>query len=41
MALKQVIEIYELLDSARADGQRVTSLLKERGIQDVEVVHPG
>jgi Protein of unknown function (DUF1177) len=38
MALKQVIEIYELLDSPRANGERVASLLKERGIHGVEVV---
>jgi hypothetical protein len=38
MALKQVIEIYELLDSPRANGERVASLLRERGIHCVEVV---
>jgi hypothetical protein len=38
MALKQVIEIYELLDSPKANGQKAASLLKERGIDDVEVV---
>jgi len=38
MALKQVIEIYELLDSSRVNGERVVSLLKKRGIQDIEVV---
>lgn len=38
MALKQVIEIYELLDSPRANGERVASLLKNRGLHDVEVV---
>jgi hypothetical protein len=37
MALKQVIEIYELLDDARVNGERVASLLKERGVDDVEV----
>jgi len=38
MALKQVIEIYELLDSAKANGEKVASLLKKRGIHDIEVV---
>ncbi len=38
MALKQVIEIYELLDSPKANGERVASLLKQRGTHDVEVV---
>jgi glutamine phosphoribosylpyrophosphate amidotransferase len=38
MALKQVIEIYELLDSPKANGERIASLLKKRGIHDVEVV---
>jgi len=38
MALKQVIEIYELLDSSKVNGERVASLLKKRGIHDVEVV---
>ena len=38
MALKQVIEIYELLDSPKANGDRIASVLKQRGIHDVEVV---
>jgi hypothetical protein len=38
MALRQVIEIYELLDSAKVNGEQVASLLKKRGIPDVEVV---
>jgi hypothetical protein len=38
MALKQVMEIYELLDSPKANGERVASLIKKRGIDDVEVV---
>jgi hypothetical protein len=38
MALKQVIEIYELLDSSRVNGERVASLLKGRGIREIEVV---
>ncbi|MEM4721451.1 MAG: DUF1177 domain-containing protein [Candidatus Methanomethylicaceae archaeon] len=38
MALKQVIEIYELLDSPKANGERVASLLKKRGLKNIEVV---
>ncbi len=38
MALKQVIEIYELLDSPKANGERVASLLTERGTDAVEVM---
>jgi hypothetical protein len=37
MALKQVIEIYELLDSAEVNGETVASLLKKRGVDEVEV----
>jgi hypothetical protein len=37
MALKQVIEIFELLDNGQVDGKRVASLLKERGMDDVDV----
>lgn len=37
MALKQVIEIHELLDSAVVTGQKVASLFRERGIDQVEV----
>jgi hypothetical protein len=37
MALKQVIEIYELLDSAKVNGEQVASLLKKRGADKVEV----
>jgi len=37
MALKQVMEIYELLDDAKVNGERMASLLKERGMSDVEV----
>jgi len=36
MALKQVIEAYELLDSARVDGETVATLLRQRGL-DAEV----
>ena len=38
MALKQVIEIYELLDSAKVNGGKVAQLLKDRGIREVEVL---
>lgn len=37
MALKQVLEIYELLDSANANGTQVADLLKSRGADDVQV----
>ena len=37
MALKQVMEIYEFLDDAKVNGERMASLLKERGLSDVEV----
>jgi hypothetical protein len=37
MALKQVIEIYELLDSSKVNGETVASLLKKRGVDEVEV----
>jgi hypothetical protein len=38
MALKQVIEIDELLDSARVNGEQVARLLNNRGVREVEVV---
>lgn len=38
MALKQVMEVYELLDSARVNGEEVARLLRDRGIREVEVV---
>ncbi len=38
MALKQVMEVYELLDSARVNGEQVARLLKDRGIREVEVM---
>jgi hypothetical protein len=38
MALKQVMEVCELLDSSKVNGERVALLLKGRGISDVEVV---
>jgi hypothetical protein len=37
MTLKQVIEIYELLDDASVDGEKVAALLKTRGAEDVQV----
>jgi len=35
--LKQVLEIYELLDGADASGEMVERLLKERGLTDIAV----
>ena len=37
MALKQVMEVCELLDSAKVNGEQVASLLKKRGADKVEV----
>lgn len=37
MAWKQVIDAFELLDSASASGQGVAELLREHGVQDVAV----
>jgi hypothetical protein len=37
MALKQVLEAIELLDSARVTGATVAALLRERGLVDVRV----
>ena len=37
MVLKQVMEIYEILDSAKVNGQEVASFLKGRGITDVGI----
>jgi hypothetical protein len=37
VCLKQVMEIYELLDAARVTGCTVASLLRERGLSDVTV----
>jgi len=37
MALKQTLEIMELVDSARASGSRVAALLKARGLDHVSV----
>ena len=38
MALQQVIEVYELLDSAKVNGRQVASLLRKRGLRDVKVL---
>ena len=38
MALKQVMEVYELLDSPRVNGDQVAALLKGRGVGEIEVV---
>jgi len=35
--LKQVLEVYELLDSAEVDGGDVAALLRSRGLDDVSV----
>jgi hypothetical protein len=35
--LKQVIEIFELLDSARVNGQEVADFLKQKGLKTIEV----
>ncbi|HUW14767.1 MAG TPA: DUF1177 domain-containing protein [Anaerolineae bacterium] len=37
MSMKQTMEIYELLDSAKATGDKVASLLHKRGLADVTV----
>jgi hypothetical protein len=39
MALKQVLEAYELLSGARVNGAAVAKLLRERGIAEVKVEH--
>lgn len=39
MALKQVIEIYEVLDSVQANGQRMREIFSNRGVEvDVQTV---
>lgn len=35
--LKQVVEAHELLDDAHIDGEKVSELLKERGLEKVDV----
>ncbi len=37
MALKQVLDVYEVMDSAQVDGEAIAKLLGEGGIDDVEV----
>lgn len=37
MALKQVMEVYELLDSARVTGSEAAQLLESRGVDETEV----
>ena len=37
MVMKQVIEMYELLDSAKVDGNTVASFLRQRGLEQIEV----
>lgn len=39
MAMKQVLEAFELLSGARVDGAAVADLLRSRGIDDVTVEH--
>jgi hypothetical protein len=37
--LKQVLEIYELLDSPRINGVKVREFLREKGLERIEVKH--
>lgn len=37
MAWKQVIDAYELLDSAIVDGAAVAGFLRDRGVEDIEI----
>lgn len=37
MAWRQVMDAYEVLDSARADGEQAARLIRESGVEDVEV----
>jgi hypothetical protein len=37
MAMRQVLEVYELLDSAKVTGRAAAELLRNRGIESVEV----
>ncbi|HSW17510.1 MAG TPA: DUF1177 domain-containing protein [Ramlibacter sp.] len=39
MAMKQVLEAFELLSGARVNGAEVAALLRARGIEDVTVEH--
>ena len=37
MALKQVLDVYEVMDSANVDGAAIADLLRSGGVDDVEV----
>lgn len=37
MVMKQVIEIYELLDSAKVNGDIVASFLRQRGLEQIKI----
>ena len=37
MLVRQMLEIYDLLDTPQASGEAVAALLRERGAQDVTV----
>lgn len=37
MTWRQVLDAYEVLDSARADGEQAARLVRESGVEDVEV----
>jgi hypothetical protein len=37
MALKQVLDVYEVMDSAKVDGETLANLLREGGVDDVKV----
>jgi hypothetical protein len=39
MAMKQVLEAFELLSGANVDGRQVADLLRSRGVADVAVEH--
>ena len=40
MLVRQMLEIYDLLDTPQASGEAVAALLRERGAQDVTVRVP-
>ena len=37
MILRQVLELFDLLDTPAANGKQITELLKERGAHEVTV----
>ena len=41
MLVRQMLEIYDLLDTPQASGEAVAALLRERGAQDVTVTVVG